>query len=79
MHPRDYNSVVAERLKEMGYTRLHLCSCIFIYEFRERANTTEPEWNQSNLLGMVVSRRRDKRAICLSDGGFIVREDDLED
>ena len=134
--PRDYNSVVAERLKDMGYSRLHLCSCIyikregdalvivfdfvddfivtsnrtesiltFISEFRERANTTEPEWNQSNLLGMKITRNREKRAMCLSvenkikelaerfldlnklkkrdkpipDGGFIVREDDLDD
>ena len=134
--PRDYNSVVAERLKDMGYSRLHLCSCIyikregdslvivfdfvddfivtsnrtesiltFISEFRERANTTEPEWNQSNLLGMKITRNREKRAICLSvenkikelaekyldlgkvtirekpipDGGFIAREDDLDE
>ena len=97
--PRDYQTEVAQRLTELGFTRLPLSSCIytkrvedhvlvvydyvddfiltgsvfpaviqdhFVAPFRGLANTTEPVWDPTLLLGMEVRRDPARRVICLT-------------
>jgi hypothetical protein len=85
--PKDYQIHVAERFKNLGYTRLTMCSCMYIksienkvcivfafvddfifagnikeyvesniVEFRKVADTTEPIWNPTSILGIQLDR-----------------------
>ncbi len=100
--PKDYQDSQAKRFLKLGYKRLTMCSCIYIYqegdkivivyvfvddfiftgnsrdfleakinEFRTVASTTEPDWNAPVVLGLEISRIRDRKVITCKMTGKI--------